>query len=205
MAGVYISLGATLYLYIENHIIGAMFFALGIFLVSSFYNYLFTRVVPLSTATREYKITDIAIAYIGNFIGAFLYAFLLNNTRLAGKLHDTIKVVATSKMNDGFLSLIIMGVFCALMVGYGVLASVKYKDNKIVVLIFYFILVAGFVILGFDHIIANFFYYSLYSLQYGFNIAIIPAALAVTIGNLGGGLLIGYLYYIEPKPNIVDK
>ncbi|WMJ23377.1 formate/nitrite transporter family protein [Paludicola sp. MB14-C6] len=201
MSGIYISLGATLYLYIENHIIGAMFFTLGIFLVSSFYNYLFTRVVPLSTATKEYNAIDIAIAYVGNFIGTFVYAFLLSNTRLANKLKHTIDIVATSKMKDSFLSLIIMGIFCAVMVGYGVLASVKYKDNKIVVLTFYFILVAGFVILGFDHIVANFFYYSFYSLLFGFKLAILPAALAVTIGNLIGGLLIGYLYQIEQKIN----
>ncbi len=191
-AGMYIGLGGTIYLLCPDKMIGSMFFSTGIFLVFMFKNYLFTRIVPLSAATKDYGIVDIVIAWVGNLIGGTLYSFAITNTRLVDKLAEKIVPVVTTKVEDTFLSLIIMGFFCAVLVSFSVIACYKNHDNKGIAVFFYFVMVTAFIFLGFDHIVANFFYFSLYSFTHGFLVSMIPCAIAVTIGNALGGLFIGY-------------
>lgn len=205
MAGAYIALGGMTYLLIPDAIIGAMFFSLGIFLVIHFSNRLFTRVVPLSTGSGEYGISDCVIAWLGNAVGAFAVAGFAHFSRLEEKLAERVESVAAAKLEDTPLSLFIMGVFCAIFVSYAVF-SMKKKLQPGIQIFMVWILITAFVYGGYDHIVANFYYLSAYGWAGGrLELIQVAKVLAfVTAGNVAGGLLCGLFerrYILRPEKN----
>lgn len=192
MAGAYIGLGATVYLVTENKVAGSFFFCVGIFLVMNYYNLLFTKVVPFFTHGK-YTIKDIAITFVGNMIGGVVYSFLISLTRLSDKLESKVNSIMNVKLNDNYLSLFIMALFCAVLVAYATFGEKVYPDNKLLSVLFTFLFIMAFVMCGFDHIVANMFYYSFYSIENGFSLNLLPSFITVLIGNIVGGLGIGYL------------
>ena len=62
MAGLFIAMGAMVYLAIPNTLVGSLFFSTGIFLVLNLHNMLFTRVCPLKVY-GQYQWKDMGIAW----------------------------------------------------------------------------------------------------------------------------------------------
>ena len=81
MAGIYIAMGAMVYLSISDKLAASLFFATGILLVLNLHNRLFTRVCPLFAYNGSYRPGDLFIAWIGHGIGTALVAILLHFTR----------------------------------------------------------------------------------------------------------------------------
>ena len=192
--GVYISIGALIYLALEKSVTGALFFSLGILLCIFCNGHLFTRAFPLGVYTRfqEYSVRQILIVYAGNFIGTALMALLISQTFLNDRIADLTIAVAQAKISDTFISTLISGTFAGLLVAF----AVMFKRRGMNIL-FVVVTIAAFVILGFDHCIANMFYYSVYTVNGGaLNIALILDILAATLGNMIGG---GLACLIEPR------
>lgn len=198
MAGSYIGLGATVYLLIDDKVAGSFFFCVGIFLVMNYYNMLFTKVVPFFTHKR-YSVLDVVITFGGNLIGGTLYSFLISQTRLSEKISEKIIHLIEVKTGDSYLSLFIMAFFCAVLVAYATFGEKVYPDNKLLSVIFTFLFIMAFVICGFDHIVANMFYYSYYAINEGFSLGLLPSFFVVLLGNTVGGLAIGYLELYRTK------
>lgn len=192
--GVYISIGALIYLVLEKSLAGALFFSLGILLCIFCNGHLFTRAFPLGVYTRfeKYSVRQIVIVYIGNFIGTLLMAFLISQTFLNDKIAGLTLAVAQAKLADTFLSTLISGTFAGLLVAF----AVMFKRREMNIL-FVVVTVAAFVILGFDHCIANMFYYGVFAVNGGairFSAAL--DLLAATLGNMIGG---GIAAFLEPR------
>lgn len=192
MAGMYIGIGATTYLVTDNKVAGSFFFCVGIFLVMNYYNMLYTKVVPFFTH-KKYTVSDIGIAFGGNLIGGVLYSFLISQTRLSDKISDKVTDLMEVKINDSYLSIFIMSIFCAALVAYATFGEKIYPNNKGLSVLFTFLFIMAFVMCGFDHIVANIFYYSFYAIINGFTLKLIPSFLVVLLGNTVGGLVTGYL------------
>lgn len=198
MAGMYIGLGATCYLMIDNKVSGSFFFCVGIFLVINYYNYLFTKVVPYFTH-KKYTVGEVGVTFAGNLIGGTLYSLAITQTRLASKLLEKINSIMEVKLGDNYLSLFIMAFFCAMLVAYATFGEKIYPDNKLLAVLFTFLFIMAFVICGFDHIVANMFYYSFYAINNGFAWSMLPSFLVVLCGNIAGGLFTGYLELYRTK------
>lgn len=198
MAGMYIGLGATCYLMLDSKVAGAFFFCVGIFLVINYYNYLFTKVVPYFTHGK-YSVGDVAVTFAGNLIGGILYSFAISLTRLAPKLTVKVNDIMSVKLGDNYLSLFIMAFFCAMLVAYATFGEKIYPDNKLLAVLFTFLFIMAFVICGFDHIVANMFYYSFHAIENGFAWSMLPSFLIVLCGNIAGGLFTGYLELYRTK------
>ena len=198
MAGIYIGLGATVYLVTENKIAGSFFFCVGICLVINYYNMLYTKIIP-SYPFKNYSITDIVLAFFGNLIGGIFYAFLISQTRLADKISDRITTLMEMKINDSYISVFIMSVFCAVLVAYATFGDRIYPDNKIIATFFSMLFIMAFVMCGFDHLVANMFFYSFYAINNGFTLSLLPSFFIVLLGNTIGGLAIGYLEVYRAK------
>lgn len=192
LAGFYVSLGATAYLITEDKFLKVLIFSTGIMLVLNFFNMLFTRVVPLF-AVKEYGVVDIFVAFFGNFAGAGLYALALSQTRLAPKIMEGLAPIVEKKLSDSFLSLFVMAICCAVLVAYGVFCAKKYKHQTGLAVFFYILFISAFVIAGFDHVVANMFYMTMYGFNVGFEPAMVMNFVAVALGNTVGGLAVGYL------------
>ena len=194
MGGVFIALGAITYLCIPYPIVGAMFFSTGIALVFQFERLLFTKVVPMAVLAKKYTLIDIVVTWIGNFIGAFIIALFTHYSRVEGKILDSLQHTVELKFNDSPISLFIMGIFCAVFVSYAVFLGQRYKMDTFAHIVLVWFLITAFVIAGFDHIVANFYYLSAYSIAFGLKLtAIIKVIVFVTLGNIAGGCIVGLI------------
>src|SRR5699024_2865635 len=93
MAGIFIAMGAMVYLSVPNNLIGSMFFATGIFLVLNLHNMLITRVCTLMVYDHKYHWSDIGISWVGNGLGTLIAALVVYFTRFESVISDSIKKI----------------------------------------------------------------------------------------------------------------
>lgn len=194
MAGVFISMGAMVYLSIPNSIVGSLFFATGIFLVLNFHNMLFTRVCPLTVYDYRYNWIDTAVTWLGNGIGTFLAALVVSFTRFGNTISDPVQKISEVKLGDNPLSLFILGVLCAFFVAFAVLAGMKHESGSLGQVFYVWLFITAFVFCGFEHIVADMFYLSCYILKYEAELlAVVKVLICVTAGNIVGGMFIAWM------------
>lgn len=193
LAGVFIAMGAMVYMSIPNALAGSLFFATGIFLVLNLHNMLFTRVCPLMVYDHQYNWQDMGIAWLGNGIGAFLAAAAVSFTRFGSTLAEAVAEIGGTKLGDSPLSLFILGILCAFFVAFAVLVGAKQQQGSFGQIFYVWLFITAFVFCGFEHIVADMFYISCYALNYGAHVLdVIKVLVSVTAGNIAGGLFIAW-------------
>lgn len=133
------------------------------------------------------------LSYLGNFVGAFLIAFLFAKSGASiSSLSEYMSSFIMGKLTLTPVELILRGTLCNFMVCLAVLVGTRMKteSGKLIVMI---LVIAAFVITGFEHSIANM---GIFSLSYFILEEVPPIALVaksmlfVTIGNIIGGALL---------------
>ena len=100
MAGLAIALGGPVYLSVENQIVGALFFTVGLFTVCTMNFQLYTgRVCYLFENDKNYAL-QLPLIWLGNLTGAVLTARLLMLTRIAPKLAGSAALLCETKLSD---------------------------------------------------------------------------------------------------------
>lgn len=184
LAGMYIGIGCTINLYVENKVVGAFLFGLGLFTIIILGLNLFTgKIGYLAKDTYQ----DILITYVGNFIGINFIAFLMKQTRIGDTLVDHANHYADIKLADSYPSLFILGIFCGVMM-YTAYAVFKVQPN-ILGTIAIFLCVAVFILCGFEHCIADMYYFGIVK-PIG---AYIVPLLVITLGNAVGAITLRHL------------
>jgi len=193
ICGVYISIGATAFIAIEDPVMAALFFSAGILMVSVFFNMLITRVVALYPY-NDYNTADVFISLFGNAAGCFVYAALLNVTRFGNEARlNKLTTAVEARLNDSYASIFVLAIFCGIMVASASLSAKSLPDNRGAALALSVIFIAVFVICGHEHIVADVFYFAYYAFKFGFKAEFIPILLIVAAGNIVGGMGTGYL------------
>jgi hypothetical protein len=215
-AGIFISLAGLLStvvsLKITNYsvakILSGLVFPIGLILVILFKTELFTgnSLLIIPVLNKDIKIKQLLrnwlIVYIGNFLGALLIAILIYNTPLKDTISSSIINTAHTKINYSWIEAIILGAFCNFLVCISAFlaSTVKSTSEKILVI---FIPIFMFIVLSFEHSIANMLYLSLgYLLESTLTIKaiLINNLLPVTIGNILGGLFLGVsIWFLREK------
>ena len=154
-----IAIGGTVFLSIENKVIGASLFSIGLFGVLIYNLNLYTgKIGYLITNFNLKYIKELIITLIGNFIGACSVGFILRYTRIYDKIYEKSLILANTKLNDNILSIFILSIFCGLLMYYAVNGFKKQTDfGKYLVV---YLGVAVFTLCGFEHCIANMYYFS---------------------------------------------
>lgn len=185
LAGMSISIGCIAFLASNNKIIGSLFFVIGLFMVCNFDFNLFTGRVCSALDKKPIYILELFIIWIGNFIGSLITSSLVRLTRLQS-LIDNCNNIVDIKLNDSLISLFILGIFCNLLI---FLAVYGYKnfDNSLAKMVALFFGVSVFVIAGFEHCVADMFYFTFAG---AWSWQMILRLLIITTGNIVGGLLI---------------
>lgn len=192
MAGIFIAMGAMVYLAIPNALVGSLFFSTGIFLVLNLHNMLFTRVCPLKVY-GQYQWKDMGIAWIGNGVGTFVAAVAVSFTRFSDTISESVKKIGETKLSDSPESLLILGILCAFFVAFAVIVGAKQEQGSFGQIFYVWLFITAFVYCGFEHIVADMFYISYYALNYGAQIVdVIKVLFWVTAGNIIGGLSIAW-------------
>ena len=156
LAGIMIAIGGTVFLSIENKVIGASLFSIGLFGVLIYNLNLYTGKIGYLITNLNLK--ELIITLIGNFIGACSVGFILRYTRIYDKIYEKSLILANAKLNDNILSIFILSIFCGLLMYYAVNGFKKQTDfGKYLVV---YLGVAVFILCGFEHCIANMYYFS---------------------------------------------
>ena len=154
-----IAIGGTVFLSIENKVIGASLFSIGLFGVLIYNLNLYTgKIGYLITNFNLKYIKELIITLIGNFIGACSVGFILRYTRIYDNIYEKSLMLVNTKLNDNILSIFILSIFCGLLMYYAVNGFKKQTDfGKYLVV---YLGVAVFILCGFEHCIANMYYFS---------------------------------------------
>lgn len=199
LAGVMIGIGASAYLSTENPYVGALLFTIGLFTIYSLDFYLFTGKVGYLLENPD--LIQISVIWLGNLVGTLVTATLLLQTRLTSTTEFIYHAqhYAEIKLEDGLLSVFILACFCGLMMYIGAQSfkSTQNTSNSVGGYIALFLCVMVFLGLGFEHSIANMFYFTLAG---AWSPWAAVALMVVTLGNALGGLFPTLLLRLAHRP-----
>lgn len=148
-AGIMIGIGGIVYLSAENRIIGSLLFSFGLLTIVIQGFYLYTGKIGFIKEVKE--LLDMLTIIAGNFIGTFIVAVL---ARIAHLDISSLELV-NKKLDNGILHIFILSIFCGVMM---YLAIDNYNKSKNIVFIILPIMI--FILSGFEHSVANMFYFN---------------------------------------------
>jgi formate/nitrite transporter FocA (FNT family) len=184
LAGISISLGGTVFLACDSKIVGAVLFSVGLFSICAFGFHLFTgKVCYVFDNDRAYALS-LPFIWIGNLLGALFAGFLLLETRLAPTLIEKAAAICDVKLSQGYLSAFLLAVFCNLLIYIAVegYRSIPHEVGKYLAIFFG---VTVFILCGFEHCVANMFYFTVGRAWSGKAVLYL---LIMTAGNAAGGV-----------------
>lgn len=186
LAGIVIAIGGTIYLSIDNKILGSVFFTIGLFTVVVYSLNLYTGKIGYLVNNFNIKyIKELIITLIGNFIGTFFVGFILKFTRIYSLINEKAKVIVDIKLNDNILSILILSFFCGILMFLAVNGYKTLKDSGKYLAVFLSVIV--FILCGFEHCIANMYYFTIAN---SYNLVALKYLLIMILGNSIGGVLI---------------
>lgn len=186
LAGMMIGMGGTVYLSQENPVVGSFLFAVGLFTVVVFQLHLYTGKIGYLVFQKPVYLLELLITWAGNFCGTYLVAFMVRNSRIYDGMAEKVQNIAAVKLQDEFFSLFILAVFCGMLMFIAV-DVFKNQNGSTIRTIGVFVPVMVFILSGFEHVIADMFYFSLAGAWSGHCLA---AVIVMTLGNSVGGVLI---------------
>ncbi len=158
LAGVMISIGGTIYLACESKLLGAFLFSIGLYAICAFGLNLYTGKIGYVVDNKPKYIIELLITLLGNLIGTVACGYLLFLTRIGDKLRATAGVISDVKLNDNLLSIFILAIFCGIIMYLAVDLFKRLGDFGKYMGIFMGITV--FILAGFEHCVANMYYFS---------------------------------------------
>ena len=191
LAGIFIGLAGTVFLSVPNKIAGAFLFGFGLFTIVCYGFKLYTGAIGYLVNQGRNAVRyagTLAVIWIGNWIGTWLVGTALRFSRTGEALAQKANALCTVKNADSWTSLLVLGFFCGLLM-YLAVESFRRKEEipapgRIMMV---FLCVMVFILSGFEHCIADMFYYSAAG---GWNQDSLIRILVITAGNSLGGFLL---------------
>jgi len=218
LAGQFIAFGAMFYTLVitdsllgfgPTRLLGGLAFSLGLILVVIAGAELFTgnNLIVIAWAQHDITTTQLlrnwVIVYVANFIGALLTgcAVLYSGTLdlAAGAVGAKAFAIVQHKISLSFIQALASGILCNALVCLAVWLSMAARtvSGKILAIIFP---VSAFVTLGFEHSIANMYFFSLFLLQADSGVSaldLLNNLIPVTLGNIvGGSCFVALVYWV---------
>lgn len=196
MAGAFIAMGGVVFLSLDNKIVGAFMFSLGLFAVCTLKYNLFTgKVGYLFCNDVKTYLPWCLMVWVGNLVGSIIVAELVRITRVAPGLIEKSTKLVQVKADDTLISLFVLGIFCNIMVVHAV---DQYLNNphEIGKYLGIIMSIMVFILVGFEHSIADMFYIQMARM---WNSQTIIALIVITLGNVVGGILIPTMRNINTK------
>lgn len=159
LAGIMIAVGGTVYLSLDNKVVGASLFTIGLVSVLLCNFNLYTGKIGYLVNNFNLKyIKEMFITLVGNFIGASFIGFILRYTRIYSNVKSKADILAVAKLNDSLLSIFILSIFCGLLMYFAVNGFKNVNDFGKYLVVYLGVVV--FILCGFEHCIANIYYFS---------------------------------------------
>ena len=187
LAGIAISIGCTAFLFTEK----AIYFPIGLFIVCFFGLYLFTGKVPYAKDKQDLPM--LGITFVGNMIGAILTGIVIRCAKPA--LIEKAAGLCKTKLGEGY-ALIPLAILCNVLIFVAVDVYKNTNADPIFRFAGLWMATTVFVICGFEHCVANAFYFALAGMTGSGPVAYI---LLNMVFNAVGGLLAFYAFSYAVK------
>ena len=185
MTGFAIGIGGAVYLSCDNKYLGSFLFGTGLFVILSFGFNLFTGKVGYVVENKPSYIIDLIIIWLGNLVGTAVMGGMLLCTRISG-IGEKAAALCESKFADTYLSIFFLAFFCGMLM---FIAADGYKkiENPVGKMLAIFLPVMAFILSGYEHCIANMFYYTIAG---AWSLNALGYLMIMTFGNAAGGMFI---------------
>lgn len=156
LAGWMIGMGGMIYVGSGRGAVGAVLFAVGLFAVCTRGMALYTGRVGYLIGGTKRDAADLAGIWLGNLLGA-VGAGLLYRVAQPNLIYDVAQMAAR-KLAQSPLQTVALGVFCGLLM---YLAVDHYRrSDGMTRYIGIFVCVPAFILAGFEHVVADMFYFA---------------------------------------------
>ena len=181
LASVMVSISGAVLLSVDNRYAGAVLFCIALLAICYFGFNLYTGKVGFLWNTHDADALSMAfLGLAGNFLGTLLMGWLLSAA--LPQLRDAALAACEKRLTQLPMQTLLRGFFCGVLMYTAVWI---YREKKTALGILFCIPV--FILAGFEHSIADMFYFSLAGL---FNARVLAFLLLVVLGNSLGGMFI---------------
>lgn len=157
-----IGLAGVVNLSVDNKFIGAFLFSFGLITILAQGLFLYTGKIGIINLSCEWVLLPVII--LGNFIGTNIIAWGVRFTRFGDVLNQNAQVIVQNKLADSWFSILLLSIGCGIMMYLAVKGWLENSDSWLIVILPVMI----FILSGFEHSIANMFYFAMageYSLK----------------------------------------
>ena len=184
LAGFCIGLGGMLFLAMDDKVIGASLFSVGLFVICTNGFHLFTGKVCYAFQNDGSFAAMLPVIWLGNLVGTGGTALIVRLSR-ASSMAEKAASICEVKAGDSMISLFLLGMLCNIFI---FIAVDGYKNNQheIAKYAAIFLGVVGFILCGAEHCVADMFYYHVAG---AWSADMIIRLLVITAGNAAGGIL----------------
>ena len=187
-AGIMISIGGIVYLSVQNPVIGSFLFSIGLLMVCMYKMNLYTGMIGYILSSPPRYILTLITSLIGNLCAALLVGRIISFTRL--DIINRATSMVNVKLGDNIFSIFILSMFCGMLM-YIAVNNYKTSKNEIGKYIGIFMCVMTFILCGFEHCIANMFYFSVSNIL---TYKVLLYLIIMILGNSFGSVIISLFY-----------
>ena len=188
-AGLMISIGGIVYLSVENPVAGSFLFSIGLLMVCMYKMNLYTGMVGFIFVHPPKFIFGLLVSLLGNLCATLLVGQLMRLTRLTGIVTRATTIVNT-KLTDNLFSIFILAVFCGMLM-YIAVNNYRTSKSEIGKYVGIFMGVMTFILCGFEHCVANMFYFSVAGVL---TFKVLLYLIVMILGNSVGSMIISLFY-----------
>ena len=189
-AGLMIAIGGTVYLSCENKYVGAALFSVALFCICLKGYSLFTGKIGFipESHTKE-DLLVLFLGLIGNAVSTVLLGFAVSFALPA--LGPAAAAICEAKLGQEALQTFIRAFFCGVLM-YLAVSIYREKNSALGI----FLCIPTFILSGFEHSIANMFYFGVSGVL---NLESALYILIVLLGNAAGGTVLPFLNKIMKR------
>lgn len=185
LTGFAIGIGGAVNLSCDNKYVGAFLFGTGLFVILFFGFSLFTGKVGYAVENPPSYLIDLAVIWLGNLIGTALTGWLILGTRISA-IGERASGMCEVKLGDSAGSILILSFFCGMLM-FIAADGFKTIKNPVGQVLVIFLPVMVFILSGFEHCVANMFYFTVGS---AWSLKAFGRLLLMSLGNALGGIFI---------------
>lgn len=185
ITGFAIGIGGIVYLSCDNKYVGSFLFGTGLFVILTFGLSLFTGKVGYAVENKPAYLIDLAVIWLGNLAGTVITGLLILCTRISG-IGEKAAAICEAKFSDDLLSIFILAFFCGMLM-FIAADGFKNIENQFGKIMAIFLPVMVFILSGFEHCIANMFYFTA---AQAWSLKALGYLMIMTLGNAAGGMFI---------------
>ena len=186
-AGIFIGIAGTVYLASANSVVGAFLFGFGLLTIVCFSLKLYTGAIGylVDQGSNFFRyLYDLLLIWLGNLAGCAAVGYAIRTTRVINSLEAKVQNIVNIKIADTPASLLILSIFCGMLMFTAVDAFRNDKLPSVCRPVMVFLCVMVFILSGFEHCIANMYYFSVADAWSSRTLLLI---LWMTLGNSIGG------------------